>query len=183
MIWKTLTAQIKEKIYYLLVCCELFPEEQKGCYRWTRRAAGLLYTDQHILKESREVGKSSHGVDWLQKGLWYGLTTLDNRLSENKQNIRQNHKIHQGSHAKLENGINSERKNFSRGVNPKRSSRKCAFAITICNSNGTTQSHIWEMHWGLQITRKDLSPYVHERHQAVCKKTKRKKKNKNWRIW
>ena len=61
-------------------------------------------------------------------------TKSDNRFSKNIQDIRQSHKIHQGSNEKMVSGINSKRKNFSCGENPKR-----YFAITICNSIDATQ--------------------------------------------
>ena len=52
MMWKILTAQIREEIYYPLTSCGLFPEEQKGCRR------GTAYIDQHILNESKTRQKN-----------------------------------------------------------------------------------------------------------------------------
>ena len=64
MMWKILTAQIREKIYYL------FPDEQKGCRKGSRGAAELLYIDQHILNESKDkTEKSSYDLAWLQEGI------------------------------------------------------------------------------------------------------------------
>ena len=40
--WKILTAQIREEIYYSPIKCGLFHEEQKGFIKGTRN---LLYTD------------------------------------------------------------------------------------------------------------------------------------------
>ena len=37
MMWKILTAQIREKIYYLLTSRGLFPDEQKGCCKGSQR--------------------------------------------------------------------------------------------------------------------------------------------------
>ena len=75
---------------------------------------------------------------------------------------QQIYKLHHGSHEKLEIGINSARKNFSRGENPERHlPGKCTFVITICYSNDVT--HLQEIHWGLQlykITWKDKSLYA-----------------------
>ena len=34
--WKMLTVQIRENIYYLLISRELFREEQKGCHKETK---------------------------------------------------------------------------------------------------------------------------------------------------
>ena len=70
IMWKILTAQIKEEIYYSVDCRGLFPEEQKGCRKGTRGADDLLYIDQHILKEAKNKGKEpSHCMDRLQKSL------------------------------------------------------------------------------------------------------------------
>ena len=58
MMWKILTAQIREKIYYSLISCGIFPDEQK---RWNKRIIGpdeLLYIDQHILMESKTRPKN-----------------------------------------------------------------------------------------------------------------------------
>ena len=51
--WKILTAQIKEEIYYSRTSRGLFPDEQKGCCKGSRGTAEFLYIDQHILDESK----------------------------------------------------------------------------------------------------------------------------------
>ena len=51
--WKILTAQIREEIYYSLISCGLFLEAQKGCHKGTRGTGYLLYIGQHILKETK----------------------------------------------------------------------------------------------------------------------------------
>ena len=56
--WKILTAQIREEIYYSLRSWGLFPEEQKGCHKRSRGIAELLYTGQHILHESKTRWKN-----------------------------------------------------------------------------------------------------------------------------
>ena len=58
MMWKILTAQIKEKIYYSLRSRGLFPDEQKGCCKGSRGTAELLFIDQHILNESKTRRKN-----------------------------------------------------------------------------------------------------------------------------
>ena len=58
MMWKILTGQIKEEIYYSLTSRELFPEERKGCCKGSRRTVEILYIDQHILKESKTRRKN-----------------------------------------------------------------------------------------------------------------------------
>ena len=58
MMWKILTAQIREEIYYSLTSRSLFSDEQKGCCKGSRGTAELLYIDQHILNESRTRRKN-----------------------------------------------------------------------------------------------------------------------------
>ena len=58
MMWKILTAQIWEEIYYSLTSLGLFPDEQKGCCKGSRGIAELLYIDQHILDESKTRRKN-----------------------------------------------------------------------------------------------------------------------------
>ena len=48
---KILAAQIREKIYYSLISCEIFPDEQKGCRKRTRGTKELLHIDQRIIDE------------------------------------------------------------------------------------------------------------------------------------
>ena len=56
--WKILTTQIREEIYYSLTSRSLFPEERKGCCKGSWGTAELLYIDQHILSESKTRRKS-----------------------------------------------------------------------------------------------------------------------------
>ena len=58
MIWKILTAKIREEIYYSLTSRGLVPDEQKGCRKRSRGTAELLYIDQHILNESKNKRKN-----------------------------------------------------------------------------------------------------------------------------
>ena len=53
MMWKLLTAQIREDIYYLLTSRGLFSDEQKGCCKGSRGTTELLCIDQHIPNESK----------------------------------------------------------------------------------------------------------------------------------
>ena len=87
-------------------------------------------------------------MNWQQ----YGHTILDSRLSKNVPGIWQSHKIYQRNHDKQESGIDSRRKNFSRGENPvKHLPGRCTFPITICNGNDATQLYTQEVHRGLQV--------------------------------
>ena len=58
MMWKILTAQIREEIYYMLISRGLFPDEQNGCCKGSGGTAELLYIDQHILNESKNRQKN-----------------------------------------------------------------------------------------------------------------------------
>ena len=71
---KILTAQIREEIYNSQICRELFPEEQKGWCKVSRRTAEFPHIDEHILNESKTR----------QKGIWYGPARPDNQLPQNE---------------------------------------------------------------------------------------------------
>ena len=53
--WKILTAQIREEIYYSLTSRALFPDKQKGCCTGTGE---LLDIYQHIVNESKNRRKN-----------------------------------------------------------------------------------------------------------------------------
>ena len=53
MMWKILTVQIREEIYYSLICRGLYLEEQKRFSTGTKRTNDLLYTDQYMLKGAK----------------------------------------------------------------------------------------------------------------------------------
>ena len=57
MMWKILTAQIREKIYSL-TSRGLFLDEQKGCRKGSRGTVELLCIDQHILNENKTRRKN-----------------------------------------------------------------------------------------------------------------------------
>ena len=71
MMWKILTAQIREEIYYSLTSRGLFPEEQKEYRNGSRRTAALLYIDQNILNESKTRRKN---LAMIQRGIFQGDT-------------------------------------------------------------------------------------------------------------
>ena len=81
-------------------------------------------------------------MDRLQKCRQFGPTGLDNRMSENVQNIRRRHKLHHGRHEKHENRINCRRENPSGEENSETHFHgRCALATTICNRIDATQLH------------------------------------------
>ena len=65
----------------------------------------------HPKWEQEQTEKSSYGLDWLQKGIWYGPAKLDNKLPQNVQNINNknlniyitwSHKLYRENHQNLE---------------------------------------------------------------------------------
>ena len=81
--------------------------------RMTQRIQRLSRITQHRSThpkwEQDTTEKSSYGLDWLQKGIWYGSTKLDNTLSQNVQNITWSHKLHRKDHANLEWSLQQEK--------------------------------------------------------------------------
>ena len=78
MMWKVLTALIREWIYYSQIFRKLFSKEQKRCWRGTKGKEDLLYIDQHILKESklRRKNIAIAEID-KKKNIRYGSTKSD----------------------------------------------------------------------------------------------------------
>ena len=62
--WKILTAQIREKMYYSLTSHGLFPDEQQGCRKRSSGTAELLYIDQYILNESK-IRRKNLAMAWI----------------------------------------------------------------------------------------------------------------------
>ena len=58
MMWKTLAAQVREKINYSPTNCGLFRDEQKGCRKGSWCTTELLCIDRHILNESQTRRKN-----------------------------------------------------------------------------------------------------------------------------
>ena len=87
MMWKILSTQVREEIYYSLTSCGLFPEKQKGCCKGSRGTAEFLYIDQHILNESktRRKNPAMPSIDY--------KTTYDMVLQSWIKNCRKMYKI------------------------------------------------------------------------------------------
>ena len=89
--------------------------------------------------EQDQTEKSSYGLDWLQKGIWYSSAKLDNKLPQNVQNITWSHKLYRENHENLESGIDSKRKKLSWNKDPKMYfSRRCTITVTIHNCHDAT---------------------------------------------
>ena len=81
-------------------------------------------------------------MDLQQKVTRYVPANLDNKLSQNREDIRLSHKDYRENHEKLESVIDMGKKKFSTGENPERYiPGRQTFTISIYNSNDATQSH------------------------------------------
>ena len=91
-------------------------KKEKRYHKGTKRTGDPQFLDQHILKDKKTRRKNvvMAWIEYKKKSQWYNPANLDSKLSENVQDIQQSHKIHHGSHEKLECRIDSRRKNFSR---------------------------------------------------------------------
>ena len=69
MIWKILTAQIREEMYYSLTSHGFLPDEHKGCCKGSRGTVELLYIDQHILDESKKRAYDMVPHSWIINSL------------------------------------------------------------------------------------------------------------------
>ena len=108
--------------------------------RIQRHSRITLHRSAHQHKwEQNQTEKSSCGLDWLQKGIWYGSTKQDNKLSQNVQNIRWSHKLYRENHENPERWIDSRRKKLKWSKDPKRYfSRRYSITITIHNCHDAT---------------------------------------------
>ena len=79
MMWKILTAQIREKICDSLTRRGLFPDKQEGCCKGSRGTAELLYIDQHILNESKTRRKNL-AMAWVDYKKAYDMVPQSWRL-------------------------------------------------------------------------------------------------------
>ena len=169
MMWKILTAQIREKTYHIANKPRIVPWRTERMPQRIQRQSGItLHRSTYSRCEQDKTEKSSYGLDWLQKGIWYAPTELDTTLSQNVQNITWSHKLHQTDHANMESGHDSGRKKHSWNKDPKRHfTRRCTITLTIHNSHDSTEPHSQKMRSRIhtqQIAREDQPPNVHGWH-------------------
>ena len=165
MMWKILTAQIREKIYYSLTSHRLFPDKQKRCRKGSKGTAELLYIDQHILNESKTRWKNL-AMTWIDYKKAYDMIP-QNWIIHCLKIYKILHKLHQKHHA-LESGADRRRKKLSWNKDPKRDfPRRCPITLTIHNSHDATEPYTQKMRSQIQtqqIAREDQSPNVHGWH-------------------
>ena len=107
-----------------------------------RKRKALIHWSTLPQGQQNKTKKPSYGVNWPQKGLWYGPAKLYNRLPQNVQNIRRSHKVYREYHVKLESGIDSRSIKLSWGENQERDVRgRCVITITICNWDDDSELH------------------------------------------
>ena len=113
----------------------------------------------HPQRKQDETQKSSYGMDWQHKGIWYGPTKLDNKLSQNVQNIRRSHKLYREHHENPESGIDSRREklNWSEDLKSYIPGR-CTLIINIYNCDDATQPNTLEMHSGYKLSKSHTYP-------------------------
>ena len=111
MMWKILTTQVKEEIYFSLTSCGLFPEEQKGCRKGSRGTGELLYIDQHIINESKTRRKNL-AMTWIDYKKAYDMVPQSWILNCLKMYNISHAVINfiEKTHESLESGIDSRRK-------------------------------------------------------------------------
>ena len=148
---------------------QIVPWRTKRMPQRIKRHSGItLHRSAHPKWEQNLTGKSNYGLDWLQKGIWYGPSKLDTTLSQNVQNITWSHKLHRTDHENLESGPDSRRKKHNWNKVPKKHfPRRCTITRTIHNSHDATEPHFQKMHSRIQtqqIAREDQPPNVHGWH-------------------
>ena len=115
--------------------------------RIQRHGRGTLHGSTYPKWKQEQTKESSHGLERLQKGIWYGSSKLDNKLSQNIQNITRSHKLHRKKHEKLESWINSRRKRSGWNKDPKTDfPKRCTVTPTIYNCHDAPKPHTQIMH-------------------------------------
>ena len=135
MMWKMLSAQIREEIYYPLINRGLFPEEEKGCRKETRATGKLLYIYQHIINESKAKRKNL-AMAWIDNKKAFDMVPkswITQCLKIFKISDEVIKSIERGNHGNLKSGINRRRKKLKWGENPVRDfPGRSAITITMC---------------------------------------------------
>ena len=140
MMWKILTAQIKGRDLLLTNKPRIVPWIiERMPQRIQRQSRVTLHRSTNPKWKQDQTKKPSNGLDWIQRGIWYVSAKLDNKLSQNVQNIQWSHKLHQENHENLESWIDSRRKKPGWNKNPKRYfPRRCTITLTIHNCHDVT---------------------------------------------
>ena len=178
MVWKILTAQIREEIYYSLTSRGLFPDEQKGCCKGSKGTVELLYIDQHILNENKTRRKNlaKAWIDYKKANDMVPHSWIINCLKIYKithEVINFIDKTMKTGRVELtEGGRSLAKTNILRGILQGDALSPLLFIITMMPFN-----HIHrKCSAGHKLSRsqeKNQSFNVHGWHQTICKKWKR----------
>ena len=100
--------------------------------RIRRHSRVIFHRSAHPKREQNQTEKYSYRLDWLQNGIWYGSAKLDNKLSQNVQNVRWCLKLYRENHENLVvELISGKINNHAWDITSQR--RRC---LTICLKNG-----------------------------------------------
>ena len=136
MIWKILTAQIREEIYDLLIRCLLFPEVQKECRKWAIGTKQLLFSDKHILKESKTRRKNLALV-WNDYKKPYDMV-LQSWIIDCFKMCKITGEVMKF----MEHIMEKWKKTLNLNENPESNLPvRCTITITLCNSDDATETH------------------------------------------
>ena len=121
--------------------------KERMLQRIQRHSRVTLHRSTHPKWKQDQTKKPSHGLDWQQKGIWYGSAKLDNKLSQYVQDITWRHKHHRENLENLQSGASSRREKLGWNKDPKRDfSRRHTIILTIHNCHDATERHAQKMH-------------------------------------
>ena len=107
--------------------------------RIQRHIRVTLHRSTHLKREQDQTEKSSYGLNWLQRDIWYGPAKLENKPTQNLQNIIWSHKLYQENHENPESGIYSRREEHTWSKRPKKYiTRRCTVTVIIHNCHDVT---------------------------------------------
>ena len=141
MLWKILTAQIREEIYYSLISRGLFLRSRKDV-SWERKEQDinniLINTPSRTAKPGEELAMA-----WINDKKAYGIVQQWWIIHCHKIfKISDEVKFYREYHEKPESGTDSRRKNVCRGNNPERNVPwRFAINIIICKCDDTNFVH------------------------------------------
>ena len=128
----------------------LFPDKRMP-QRIQRHSRVTLHRSTHPKWKQEQTEKSNYGLYRLQTGIWYYFAKLDNKLSQNVQNITRNHKLHRKTMKNWRVELTAGGKKFGRNKDPKRDfPRRCTATPTIHNCYDATNPHTQKMHGRIQ---------------------------------
>ena len=167
IMWKILTAQIREKLYQSFTGRRLFPDEQKGCCKGSTGTAELLFIDQHILNESKTRRKNL-AMAWIDYKKAYDMVPQSWILLHCLKMYKLSHEVInfiELTMKNLESGADSRKKKISWNKDPKRDfPRRCTITLTIHNCHDATELHPQKMRNRTQTQQIAIEDQPHNLH-------------------